>query len=206
MFILFHKVNFTWSTVETLEEVESIGDYLIDPIYAEGEFENCQACGPKYWFFFKSGDPEVDTIRAYTPEEMDMLPEFIQEAMIDKITELSQAAAENIISGFTSNALGYPRIYDSKLEDQTNLIGSVTATSPSAEHPSGTSSYYATRDPNDQSKAYLPHTHEQLRQVLNDGATIKLYILQAFAVLRTQVEAQTTVSGINAISWTQIDM
>ncbi len=206
MFILFHKTDFTWSNVETLEEVENIGDYLVDPIYAEGEFERCQEFGPRLWVFFKSGDPEVDTIRSFSDEEMDTGTDFVLAAKIAKIEELSQAAADNIVGGFTSNALGFPKIYDSKLEDQTNLIGSVTATSPSAANPDGTSSYYATRDPVDGTKSYLPHTHDQLRQVLDDGATIKLYILQAFAMLRYMVELQTTVSAINAYTWSHIDM
>lgn len=56
----------------------------------------------------------------------------------DKTLLFSEYARQDIEAGFYSSALGYPHYYDSKQEDQLNLVGSVAsgADMPYACHPS----------------------------------------------------------------------
>lgn len=56
-------------------------------------------------------------------------------------------------------------------------------------------------DPKDTPKEYKNHTHEQLLTVLNDGKTVKLTILQKYAVKKAQVMAAADEAGVNAIVW-----
>lgn len=51
------------------------------------------------------------------------------------------------------------------------------------------------------SKEYKFHTHAQLLTVINDGAAVKLTLLQKFAVKRAQVQACTTIAEVDAITW-----
>jgi hypothetical protein len=97
--------------------------------------------------------------------------DYHRQAHIEKLSAACQTA---ITGGFVSIALGDPYIYDSQQEDQINLLGSVSTTSPTTENPNGTSQYYACRNPETDVKDYLLHTHAQLRMVMDDGADFKL--------------------------------
>lgn len=130
-----------------------------------------------------------------------------KQAKLDKITELSNACQLDIIGGFTSNALGALNKYDSTEVDQLNLIGAVTATSPTPTDLGGYNSVYACRpiiNGVEQSKQYLLHSHFQLRQVLADGAAYKLNELLNFNNKRTAVNNATTIAEINAITWSSV--
>ena len=116
-----------------------------------------------------------------------------------KIQELSDACERAIISGFESSAVGEPHIYDSEAVDQINLIGAVMSTAPTQAEPMGYSIYYACRDVASGVKEYHEHTHFQLRQVLADGAQVKLTQLQTFHMKRLAVMAATSVSQVEAI-------
>lgn len=121
-----------------------------------------------------------------------------------KIKQLSDTCAQAILDGFISSALGLPFKYDAEDVDQINLLGAVTATAPSTQYPSGTSMMYAVRPVVDGvygAKYYTVHTHDQLKQVLIDGAAYKLTQLQHFNNLRDAVNAAATVQEIDAISW-----
>ena len=118
-----------------------------------------------------------------------------------KIQELSDACECAIISGFESSALGDAHIYDSEAVDQINLIGAVAATEPTPASPDGYNIYYACRNVSDGTKEYLEHTHAQLRQVLADGAQVKLGNLQTFFVKKMAVLACTTLAEVEAITW-----
>lgn len=195
--VILHKTKFTWNSVDDIETLENPEDYVIDPVF--DDFEACQAVSPRYWVFYGENN-----VRCMTPEEMDEHPVLVAEAKAAKITELSLAAGHNITSGVVSSALGYARKYDSELEDQANLLGCILATTPTSENPTGGSMYYASRDPETGVKSYIAHTYAQLRQVLDDGASFKLTILQTFNGLKEAVLEMTKVSDIEAVVWEEV--
>lgn len=121
-----------------------------------------------------------------------------------KISELSTACEQAIIGGFNSNALGLNYLYDAAEEDQINLIGACTTTTPTSAAPDGYSIYYACRNVSTGIKEYMLHTHSQLRQVMNDGATFKLQQLQKFHTKRVYVQS-ATLEQINNVTWDSIE-
>lgn len=56
-------------------------------------------------------------------------------------------------------------------------------------------------DPSDTTKDYRFHTHEQLLQVMQDGAAVKLSVLQKFNVKKQQVLNAASVSAVDVITW-----
>ncbi len=98
---------------------------------------------------------------------------------VKKINSLSTACEVAIESGFVSDALGSEHTYQSERDDQLNLIGSSSA---------GVDMLYKCADANG-AWAYRQHTAVQLKQVLADGAAVKLGYLQRFGQLRDQVTA-----------------
>ena len=56
-------------------------------------------------------------------------------------------------------------------------------------------------DPKTLPKEYKNHTNVQLKEVLNDGKTVKLTILQKFAVKKSQIENATSVTEVDSITW-----
>lgn len=126
---------------------------------------------------------------------------FIKE---QKILELSNKCELVVTQGFTSSALGYDHVYDSEVVDQVNIIGSVTATSPTPDYPQGMPIPYAVRPIENgvvQPKIYKVHTHIQLRQALADGAIFKLGCLQHFNQLRDFIYTLTTKEEVEAVNW-----
>lgn len=125
----------------------------------------------------------------------------------DTISSLSDACQFDIISGFTSSALGSPYRYDSGDVDQINLLGTVAKTSPTTANPDGTSFYYAVRPIVNgiiQPKQYIPHTYSQLRQVLDDGANYKLSELITFNTKRNYVYSLTTIEALKLVTWDSV--
>lgn len=118
-----------------------------------------------------------------------------------KSEELSSSCQQAIISGFESNALGTARMYDSDEVDQLNLIGAVANTSPTAtaSELAGYTIYYASRDVTTGEKSYNLHSYTQIRQVLSDGANVKLTHLQKFFMLKMQVYS-TTINNLADLS------
>lgn len=134
---------------------------------------------------------------------------ILAQAKTDKIQALSDACQGIITSGFQSSALGYPCIYDSQDVDQINIIGSVTAISPTPDSPAGYSMYYANRpivNGVTQPKVYTIHTYAQLRQAMTDGAQYKLSCLIKFNTKRDFVNTYcSTFAEIIAVTWDSTD-
>jgi hypothetical protein len=97
-----------------------------------------------------------------------------------RIATLSADCEAAITGGFMSEALGTPHAYQSDRDDQLNLVGAVSA---NADIP------FKCLDGNTGIWAYRPHTAAQLKQVLADGAAVKLQHLQRFGLLRDQVQS-----------------
>lgn len=110
-----------------------------------------------------------------------------------KIAELSAAAHAAIEGGFQSDPKGTGAVwFDSKLEDQVNLIGNVLAGGPTTHSSRGTKGG---------AKAYDGYTNAELVTVLEDGRDVKLAYLQLFAVKKAAAEAATTLAELAAVVW-----
>jgi len=158
--------------------------------------------------FVCNGDPHnYDDVEWLGGDELP--PKEILDSLIfakfknDKIAELSKACNQVIISGFTSNALGYDCIYDSEEVDQLNITGVLTMISPTPDNQMGYSAPYAVRPIVDgvvTPKVYLTHSYFQLRKALTDGGTFKLVMLQKFNDKRDLVSVADTIDKINNIT------
>jgi hypothetical protein len=134
-----------------------------------------------------------------TKEQLDQ--ECIVLSKKNAIEALSKKCEEIIVSGFTAVALGTPYIYDSEQVDQINLLGAVSATSPSLDFPDGHVINYACRDAATGIKIYREHTHNQIKYVMITGAQFKLVNLQHFHALRILIEQQINKESIMLINW-----
>lgn len=118
-----------------------------------------------------------------------------------KIRELSETYREQIMSGFTSDALGATHRYDSELEDQINILGSVVATLVM----SLPSMVYGCLDITKTVKEYKDHTAAQLVQVYATGVQVKLDFLQRFHLKRLHIlglpNDYTTLPLLDSITW-----
>lgn len=112
-----------------------------------------------------------------------------------KIVELDNLCEKQIIGGFVSNALGTPHWYKSELTDQLNLIGAV-ATNADTHFKAGV------EDSNGViTWSWELHTAGKLKTVLDDGAMVKLQLLQKLTLLKAQIAGATTSAEVDAIVW-----
>jgi len=139
-----------------------------------------------------------------TPDEIimqgDVLPpiESLHDAAVifadlkaEKVRELSEACKAAIVGGFTSTALGAPHRYDSDLEAQVNLIGAAALPGPVE--------YTCTDGAG--VKAVRAHTVAQIKQVLTDGAALKIDYLAHFRALKNATLAATDAAELALIEW-----
>jgi len=147
--------------------------------------------GPLTW-------PDGDAILAALPqllaarETRENPPPTLAEVRAAKRAELSVACRSAITGGFDSEALGAPHRYDSGLEDQINLVGAASL---------GTAVDYACTDVATSTKAARPHTAAQIKQVLADGAAIKIALLAQYRARVAAVEAAETEAEVEAVVW-----
>ncbi|EMO14507.1 hypothetical protein QMM53_14870 [Leptospira santarosai] len=97
-----------------------------------------------------------------------------------------------ITSGFASTALGTPYFYSSDRDDQLNLVGLASLNA---------SVLYKCTD-KDGIKEYRNHTADQIKQVLNDGAIRKTFLLQKCASLKAAIQTVDTDSKFDKIDIT----
>ncbi len=116
-----------------------------------------------------------------------------------KAAELDGACAAEIISGFTSAALGTAHTYPSKPTDQANLVASVVDAIDNSATPGWVTPFWCA----DASGVWewRNHTAEQIRQVGRDGKTCILAAQSRNAVLQAQVALASTPEAIAAINW-----
>lgn len=109
-----------------------------------------------------------------------------------KISELSMACENEIVSGFDSKALGASHKYQSDRDDQSNLIGVAVA---------GNGGLFKCSEDGGVTWEYKDHTHEQIMQVIQDGKEMKLSALAKFGRLKALAKSAATVQELKAISW-----
>ena len=173
------------------------GNWLINP-------DLSVVLGYPTMFWEIAQDPVTgeDIIILMTPEEQDTHEPNVDIVMGQKIQELQAAYLVTVEGGFISTAYdGSQRMYASGAEDQLNLVGSVTMTTPFDPSAPELSVPYNSTDVLTGVKEYLMHTYSMLRQVLADGAQFKLQQLQKMGMLIYQVQGCTRISDIEKITW-----
>ncbi|MCK5307045.1 MAG: hypothetical protein KAJ73_00400 [Zetaproteobacteria bacterium] len=109
-----------------------------------------------------------------------------------KIEELSEACADDIVQGFSSDVLGADHWYASTMEDQTNIIGAALFNSdmPFKATPAG------------DVRQYIDHTAAQIQTVFQTGVGVKQLILNQYDTLKNQVLAAGSETAVNSIVYT----
>ncbi|MGC9239855.1 MAG: XkdW family protein [Acidithiobacillus sp.] len=123
----------------------------------------------------------------------------LQQAKTTQRTLLTSQAVAAMTGGFQSSALGSVYTYPSTLTDQHNLSASVVASLlPSL--PSGwTTPFWCQNSAG--TWAFVSHTAAQIQQVGLDAKTWVTTQQTTLASLIAQVEAATTVSAVQAVTW-----
>ncbi|MGY2226473.1 DUF4376 domain-containing protein [Pseudomonas gingeri] len=127
---------------------------------------------------------------------LELSTEAIQRVYSATVAQINADCESSITAGFKSAALGAPHLYNSQLDDQLNLTGAILW---------GKDMLYACLDAQN-TKAFRPHTAEQLRQVGNDFTLHKLQLLQLANDLKQQLNQAFQGGDLDAmqrITWTE---
>lgn len=108
-----------------------------------------------------------------------------------KLQELSAACSADIMTGFSSSALGEPHHYAAELENQINLIGAIAFDLPIP--------YTCTNSAG--VKVPRVHTQDQMRQVFLDGVARKTELIARFHALKALVQEASSSQMLSQISW-----
>ena len=125
--------------------------------------------------------------------------QLLAQAQATQSSALSAACASAIVAGFTSSALGSAHTYPSQPNDQTNLIGAVTA-SQSPGLPATWACNFWCADSTG-AWAFRSHTDAQIQQVLADAVSAREAFSAKLAGLVAQVDAATTVAAAQNVVW-----
>lgn len=118
-------------------------------------------------------------------------PNVLANTQAAQIQILSSACAKQIISGFSSPALGTPNNYASGEIDQQNIVQSAQSTKGGLLSCANASGVWTRQ----------PHTQAQAQQVLEDFVTARDAARSKLGALETQVSAATTLEAVQAILW-----
>lgn len=127
------------------------------------------------------------------------LVESLAAAQTAQTALLSAACAAQIVGGFTSSALGVAYTYPSQPNDQSNLIGCVSASLASGLPSTWTCGFWCSNPAG--TWAIVQHTAAQIQKVLADGVAAREALSTKLAGLVGQVEAATTVASVQAVVW-----
>lgn len=114
----------------------------------------------------------------------------LSELKEEKILELSAACESTILSGIDSSVLGTQHSYQTERDDQNNLVALVAL---------GLDDYFKCFDGSVWS--YKLHTIAQLRQLLIEGAAMKMTNLTNYNTKKQLVLDATTSNEIKNIVW-----
>ena len=143
------------------------------------------------------GMPHIYDIPQPTQAELDS--QALENAKSEKTNEINLLCKNEIISGFTSSALGNKHYYQSDELDQLNLIGVVAGNTDDMFKCGVEDADFANNSIINWS--YKMHTVLQLQRVLADGKAVKSTLLQRANTLKEQVASATTVEDVKAIVW-----
>ena len=120
-------------------------------------------------------------------------------ARSDKSTLISNDCKADILSGFTSAALGSDHHYPAKFTDQQNLASSVLASMLPGVNETWVTPFWC-EDVNGL-WAFRPHTVSQIQQVGSDAKMSILASMTKNEDLQYQISIATTIEELNLIVW-----
>ncbi|GHU26745.1 hypothetical protein AGMMS50256_04730 [Betaproteobacteria bacterium] len=116
-----------------------------------------------------------------------------------KSQEIDAACQNQILSGFTSPALGSEHLYPTKMTDQQNLAASILD-SLLPDLPDDWTTPFWCADGNDVWD-FRPHTASQIQQAGRDVKNGVTTAQAKNAQLQSQIAATTTIEQLDAIVW-----
>ena len=111
-----------------------------------------------------------------------------RDTMLAKRAEIYYAH-KGSVKDFTSDATGEELSYSLNSEDMNDLAGLIELGNASGKYRAGNS------------KRFVSHTLQQLKQVKNEGFAYKYAAYEKLELLQDQISAATTVEEIEAITW-----
>lgn len=118
-------------------------------------------------------------------------PNLLANTQVAQIQILSSACAKQIISGFSSSALGTQNNYASGKIDQQNIVQSAQSAKGGLLSCTNASGVWARQ----------PHTQAQAQQALEDFVTARDAARSKLGTLEIQISAAITVEAVQAIIW-----
>ncbi|WP_261513125.1 DUF4376 domain-containing protein [Burkholderia multivorans] len=115
-----------------------------------------------------------------------------------QIAVVNAACQAVIVAGFTSSALGDAHTYPSTDTDQRNLLSAATASQ--GQSSSWTTALWCASG-SLLAWAFTSHTAAQVQQVSADFLAFRIAAQQKYADLATKINAATSVSDVQAITW-----
>lgn len=115
------------------------------------------------------------------------------------VERMRVACEQQIVAGFMCAALGEAHLYPAKVQDQANLIASVTD-SLMADDALGWRTQFWCADAAG-AWEFRDHTVAQIQQVGKTGKAAILAAMGKNELLRRQIEAASTAAQIEAITW-----
>lgn len=195
MITAYNKRTRLLSQVEAAHLLRPASEWVVNPVIIDEQA--LRSTSTEQWIY----EEDTTVLRPMDGDELETHPDRVALFKGIKLAELEKARDVELNGGFASSALGTPSWYDSTEADQINLMGAINITSITQERATASSIMFACRQAQGQPRIYAAHTNLQLRQVLADGSAVKIRILQTCAVLVHTVVNMTTVSAIQAVTW-----
>lgn len=117
----------------------------------------------------------------------------------DQSAKLYAACAAEIISGFSSDALGAAHEYPSTQVDQINLSGSVMASLLPGNASDWTTAFWCRDEAG--VWGFRAHSAAEIQQVGRDAKTHVLACQTKLGALNQQIAAATTAEAVSAATW-----
>jgi hypothetical protein len=115
------------------------------------------------------------------------------------VERMRVACEQQIVAGFMCAALGEAHLYPAKVQDQANLIASVTDSLMAGDDAAWRTQFWCA----DAAGAweFRDHTVDQIQQVGKTGKAAILAAMGKNELLRRQIEAASTAAQIESITW-----
>jgi hypothetical protein len=140
----------------------------------------------------------IETLPVYKPDPSHRCapPLTVEVASASKVASLVKACQKDILSGFTSKALGSSHLYGSSQTDQLNLAHDAALASGDATFKAdiGCST-------DGKSWAFETHTAAQVKTVADDMQTARQLARLKLAELKANVAKAASAADVAAITW-----
>jgi len=117
----------------------------------------------------------------------------------EAIATLTVACVAAMVGGYTSNALGSGHLYPSKINDQINMMGSVTDSLLPDLPADWTTPFWCADEAG--VWAFRPHSAEQIQTAGARGKQLIVDCQTRLGELSAEVAAAATVEAVQAIVW-----